>query len=504
MNKIKIFGLITLMTWLSVFTGFAQTKIDRKPYAAGRFYEADSAKLVNNLGVLFGKAKSHNLQHILALICPHAGYAYSGEVAATAYKQLEPEAEYDNIFLIGSSHTMYLDGASVYSAGNYLTPLGEVKVNTALAKQLIAENKYISFVPQAHSHEHSLENQLPFLQYYLKKPFRIVPVIIGTNDKKELQSLANTLKPYLNDKNLFIISSDFSHYPRYRNAQNADSTTARGILTNNPEKFIEALRQNSRKDFPGLVTSACGQSSILTLLYMTQNMPDVHFVPLKYMNSGDVAPGDKSRVVGYFSIALVDPKIQSANDFLTLSDKKELLKIARTTLEDYINKKQIPEIDKSKLSKDLMVHSGAFVTLNKNHNLRGCIGRFTADEPLYKVVQQMTIAAATQDYRFQVVRPSELPLIDIEISVLTPMKKINSIDEIKLGRDGIYIVKGNHSGTFLPQVATETGWTRKEFLGHCAQDKAGIGWDGWKDAEIYTYQAIVFSEDKNIIQSPKE
>ena len=482
------------MSWLSNSTAFSQAEVNRQPYAAGKFYTADPTQLSQELNLLFSKAKDYDLHNVLALISPHAGYAYSGEVAATAYKQLDPNRQYDNIFLIGSSHTMYLDGASVYSAGNYITPLGEVTVNTELAKKLIKENKYISFVPEAHAREHSLENQLPFLQYHMKKPFRIVPIIIGTDDEKILKSIAATLKPYLNDKNLFVISSDFSHYPRYNDARKADTVTAEGIISNDPEKFKEALIENSRKHCPGLVTSACGHTSILTLLYMSHDMPDVKFIPLKYMNSGDVSFGDKSRVVGYFALALVQEKDPEEKDFLTTEDKKALLLIARETLEDYINTKQIPDIDPNNLSDDLKVHSGAFVTLNKEGNLRGCIGRFITDEPLYQVVQQMTIAAATQDYRFMPVRPSELPLIDIEISVLTPLKKIDNINEIKLGRDGVYIVKGTHTGTFLPQVAEKTGWSLEEFLGHCARDKAGIGWDGWKDAEIYTYQAIVFDE----------
>jgi len=155
---------------------------------------------------------------------------------------------------------------------------------------------------------------------------------------------------------------------------------------------------------------------------------------------------------------------------------------------------QLPKVDTASFSPALKVHTGAFVTLNKENRLRGCIGRFMADEPLWKVVQQMAVAAAVQDPRFPPVKPVEMDKTNIEISVLTPLKKINSIDEIKLGRDGIYLVKNNRSGTFLPQVATETGWNLEEFLGHCARDKAGLGWNGWKDAELYTYQAIVFDE----------
>jgi len=116
--------------------------------------------------------------------------------------------------------------------------------------------------------------------------------------------------------------------------------------------------------------------------------------------------------------------------------------------------------------------------------------------PLYQVIQEMAVASATQDYRFSPVQFNEVDGLEIEISVLSPMKRISDIRELKLGRDGIYIKKGSAAGTFLPQVATETGWTKEEFLGHCARDKAGIGWDGWKDAELYTYEATVFSESE--------
>ena len=160
----------------------------------------------------------------------------------------------------------------------------------------------------------------------------------------------------------------------------------------------------------------------------------------------------------------------------------------------YIKNDQIPEWDPQAMNESLKTETGAFVTLHKDNELRGCIGRFDSDMPLYQVVKEMAISAATQDYRFLPLKEEELDDITIEISVLTPMKKINSIDEIEMGTHGIYIRKGYASGTLLPQVADKTGWSREEFLGHCARDKAGIGWSGWKDAEIYTYKAIVFNE----------
>jgi hypothetical protein len=139
---------------------------------------------------------------------------------------------------------------------------------------------------------------------------------------------------------------------------------------------------------------------------------------------------------------------------------------------------------------------GVFVTLHLNGRLRGCIGRFTSSDSLYETIQDMARSAAFSDPRFPSLSRSEAPRIDIEVSVLSPLKRISSVDEFKLGRDGIYMIKGSRHGTFLPQVATETGWSTEEFLGHCAQDKAGIGYYGWKDAELYTYQTEIVNESE--------
>ena len=179
---------------------------------------------------------------------------------------------------------------------------------------------------------------------------------------------------------------------------------------------------------------------------------------------------------------------------LSTEDKKDLLEIARLTLDNYIRKGVAPSVNNDHYSVALETHAGAFVTLQKNGNLRGCIGRFQPNQPLYQVVRDMTISASTKDYRFKPVTTAELEEIELEISVLTPMVRIQDPSEILLGLHGIYIKKGSNSGTFLPQVATQTGWTLEEFLGHCARDKAQIGWNGWKDAEIYTYEALIFSE----------
>jgi AmmeMemoRadiSam system protein A len=368
-------------------------------------------------------------------------------------------------------------------------------VNTILANKLIKENSVFSNRADAHTREHSLEVQLPFLQYRLKKDFTIIPIVLGTQSPETCQRIAEILRPYLNRKNLFVISTDFSHYPDYDNAKNIDKATADAILSNSPENLLRLLANYEQKKILNLATNLCGWTSVLTLLFMTQGNPDIAFSHIQYKNSGDSEYGEKNRVVGYNAIAISLNEKKARTEFkLGDRDKKDLLAIAHKTVEQYVKNRKRPEVDENKLSPALKINCGAFVTLKKHGDLRGCIGRFDASEPLYRVVQEMAIASSTEDHRFNPVEPDEIPHLEIEISVLTPMRRINSIDEIQMGKHGIYIRKGYRSGTFLPQVATETGWTKEEFLGHCAQDKAGIGWDGWKDAEIFIYEALVFGE----------
>lgn len=475
--------------------------VNRNTYAAGKFYTDNKAELEKELQRLFTKAEPNSTKNLLAIISPHAGYVFSGQVAASAFNQVDAKKKYENIFIIASSHVMLFDGASIYCNGNYETPLGEVKVNTTLAQKLVNENKNIlQNYPEPHYNEHSVEVQLPFLQYKLGKNLQIIPVIIGTDNIEVLKKIADILKPYFNSNNLFVISSDFSHYPSYNNANEIDANTASAILTNNTNNLISTLENNSKRKIGNLVTSLCGWTSVLTLLYITEtnkNLDSTAFVfkKIQYQNSGDSHYGDKDKVVGYTAIA-VSEKINkdSTSDFnLSDEDKTILLKLARNTIKNYLEKKK-NEIDSAIFSKSIKVPCGAFVTLYLNDSLRGCIGNFSQSTPLYKVIEEMAVASAMHDTRFNPVSKSELDSIKIEISVLTPLKKISSINEITIGKHGIYIKKGFHSGTFLPQVAAETGWTAEEFVGHCSQDKAGIGWDGWKNAELYTYKAIVFNE----------
>jgi AmmeMemoRadiSam system protein B/AmmeMemoRadiSam system protein A len=479
-----------------------QKLITREPAVAGQFYPGNPDELRAELSRLFTSAAVKKTEkNVLAVISPHAGYVFSGEVAASSFNQLDPNKKYKDIFIIGSSHRTAFDGASIYNLGNFKTPLGIVPVDIELATQLIAGHKCFNSRTDAHLYEHCLEVQLPFLQYRLKNEFKIIPIVIATQNPQTCRQIADALKPYFTDENLFVISTDFSHYPSYEDACQTDKLTANAILSNRPQELIRTLDANESKGIDNLATSLCGWTSVLTLMYITEKMAEISYIPVIYENSGDAKGyGDKSRVVGYNSIAVINEKSDklsedsSAASFLSPRDKRELLSLARNTIDTYLNKEEVFKPRTDNYSAALKTPAGAFVTLHEAGNLRGCIGQFEPADPLYKVVQEMAIASATRDSRFMPVTAQELSQIHIEISVLTPLKKIQSIDEIELGKHGIYIKKGYHSGTFLPQVANDTKWSLEEFLGHCARDKAGIGWDGWKDADIYTYEAIIFSE----------
>lgn len=469
----------------------------RDPVVAGQFYSANPEKLKSDLKTFFKEAKSPlNKSHLHAIVVPHAGYIYSGNVAASAYNQIDPNIQYDRVFIIASSHRTRFNGASIYNKGNYNMPLGQVEVDIDLANKLIEENAVFTYFKFAHNEEHSLEVQLPFLQYQLKHDFKIVPIVIGTNNPNQIESIAKALKPYFNEKNLFVISSDFSHYPEYSDACEVDKITADAIIRNDASGFLETIEKNEKKKIKNLATSICGWTSVLTLLEITQDDKALEYNLVDYQNSGDKSFADTSRVVGYWAISVRKNKEIKNSFILSDEDKINLLKLARNTIEQKVNGDSIPKLKPKDYSEILNAQVGAFVTLTKNKELRGCVGRFQPETPLYQVIQEMAVAAAANDHRFNPVEKDEMEMIDIEISVLTPLNKIEDSSEIELGRHGIYIKQGYNSGTFLPQVAEKTNWSVEEFLGHCAQDKAGIGWSGWKMAEVFTYEAIIFHESE--------
>ena len=512
--------ILTTTMMMNGCKGQTQAPVVRPATQANRFYTGDARELSEEVDSFLALHRNGaKYSNVAAVIVPHAGYYFSGNVAASAYMAIAPKKQYKRIFLLGPSHHEWLDGASVNTeADYYATPLGQVKVDHETAVALT--DSVFRYRPEAHDKEHCLEVQLPFLQRFFTLHSSlitstevppIVPIIISTNDYDKLKRMAEALKPYFTDENLFVISSDFSHYPSYEDAYEVDARTGKAVESGDVEEFIATINVNARSGKRNLHTSACGEFAIITLMLMLDKQYEVKH--LMYQNSGDIDNHDHNRVVGYHSFAILrngnngSGQTRTNTDFvLSDADKGMLKNIAFNSIRDSLDGKPIAQpaltsylspltSDLSLLTSDLSPLTskcGAFVSLHKHGHLRGCIGHFGEDYPLHEIVAEMARAAAFEDPRFMPVTRDELNDLDIEISVLTPMRRIQSLDEFELHRHGIYIKKGYRSGTFLPQVADEVNWTKEEFVGHCSQDKAGLGWDGWRDAELYVYEAIVF------------
>jgi MEMO1 family protein len=493
-----------ILTIFVIMKTFPQDRtVDRQPIAAGRFYPASKEALTSDIAQLFKNCKKLSEKYeVRAIISPHAAYVYSGEVAAAAYSTIPGNSVFENIFIIGSSHIMAFSGASVYNTGDYITPMGKLKVNREIANKLIKENKVFNFPTSAHLQEHSIEVQLPFIQYYFKETPMIVPIIIGSSNKEDIKKIAEALRPWFNSKNLFVISSDFSHYPPYKDAVETDNLTAVSIASGDPDTFLKTLETNSAKHIKGLATSMCGWTSGLTLLYLAEGNDKLEFKLVDYCNSGDSPYGGKDEVVGYHAIALVNKNQNSQLKgdkeeafTVTPEESARLFSIARNSIRFMLSEKSRMPIDETTIPSGLKKSLGAFVTLKIDGALRGCIGRFTSSDPLYEVVQASALSSAFEDPRFSPLTEDEFEKTEIEITVLGPLKKIDDINEIVLGKHGIYIKKDFRSGTMLPQVATENGWTVEEFLGYTSREKAGLGWDGWREAELFIYDGLVLEEN---------
>jgi len=461
----------------------------RPPAVAGAFYPTDAKIIQEKIDSFLSQTKKVLPDKPQILIVPHAGIDYSGQTAAWGFKQIENK-NYNKVIILGASHQHWFDHAAVYSTGSWETPLGKVPINEPLAEKIIDENKSILADKENHQREHSLEMELIFLQKVLAN-FEIVPILVSQTNPQLLDDLAKKIADSFDERTLLVVSTDFSHYPPYETAKKADEEIIEAILSRRAETFQDKFAQVKQKNYPGLETPACGSQAIIISLKVGELIGIKNYQKLAYQNSGDTPQGDRQRVVGYAAIAGWGSQ---TNEELDSAAQKEALAIARQTLKEYLVSQKIPQIKPK--NKALEKKLGAFVTLEKNGQLRGCIGQFEPDQPLYQVIQQMAVAAAVQDHRFSPVTADELDQLTIEISVMRPKKKISDWRKINLGVNGVVIEKEGRSGTFLPQVATDTGWSREEFLSQLCSQKAGLPPDCYKDPKttIYTFQAQVFKE----------
>lgn len=444
----------------------------KEPSVAGSFYPADPVELKSTVAEFLSRAEKKDVPgRILALISPHAGYVYSGQVAAFGYKNLH---DIDTVILIGPSHYGNFQGASVYAEGSFKTPLGEIPIDERLARSFIDTNEDVGFYPDPFAREHSLEVQLPFLQGALGR-FKIVPILISQPTPAMFEHLTELIAQTLasNKRAIIVASSDLSHYHDYEIALGKDS------------KMIESIEQLSPVQCESTVRSGkgemCGAYPVMVAIEASRRMGANQAVVFKYANSGDVT-GALDSVVGYVSLGIYKTPLSD-------DEKKELLDLARRTIVERV--RNAGEIEYETQLPKFRAEAAVFVTINRQGRLRGCIGNIVPVMPLYQSVIKNAISASVHDPRFIPMSPSELDDMEIELSILSPLIPVESTNEIVVGRDGLYIIKGKHTGVLLPQVAPAFGWTREEFLEHVSE-KAGLPNDAWRDgAQLFRFEAEV-------------
>ena len=455
---------------------------------------------------------------IKALIVPHAGIYFSGLCAATAYQTLltnkenfEKNKKIKRVIILSPSHTKAFTGISLPDYNAYETVLGTIKVD-AKTVEILKENNLFKNEPETHDREHAIEVQLPFLQKTIES-FEIVPLIVGHIDNNQYNEICNTLKKIIDDKTLIIISSDFTHYGSnygyapfsdniFRAIRFVDSLAINAITANDPLTLVDKFNESLNKT----QATICGQNSIKILLkLLEQNVlgnlnsklscyytsPQMSLARSKNdieELTKDVTDDLAQTSVSYAGIVFTSQKLDELKkeEQLTEYEKKSLLKLAQDTIENNLSKEKTAEhLLWPVISSGLKKEAGAFVTLNtKDGQLRGCIGRIVSDLPLFQTVQIMAKTAAFNDTRFSPVTQNELDDIVIDITVLTPPKKIDSYKDIELGKHGIILKKltkdkGSVSSVFLPQVPPSFGWNLQTTLEQLAL-KAGLGKNDWQ------------------------
>jgi MEMO1 family protein len=467
----------------------------RPAAVAGAFYPADPAELAKTVDALIAGANQSPLDAI-ALVAPHAGYVYSGPVAAYSYASLKGR-KIDRVIVIAPSHYEAFAFSSVYDGAAYTTPLGRVPVDSAFAAKLASGAKSIRLSGLGHQAtrdkpEHSIEVQLPYLQRALGT-FQLVPIVMGDHRYEYCRELALAIAKQLEGTTgtLIVASSDLRHYLTYDENVKADRKTLNAIA--------EYDYLSMSRNFASGAWEACGGGPIVAAMMAAERLGASEARVLKYANSGDIPGGDRSRVVGYGSAAFLKAagKAGAERPFtLDAREQSELLAIARRSVESIVkDKKQYepPALSAGALAQE----RGAFVTLKERGQLRGCIGYVAPIKPLYLTVRDVARFAATEDTRFRPVPPGELGALEYEISVLSPMRRVIDTKEIVIGRHGLLLRNGANEGVFLPQVPVEQKWSLSEYLRELGF-KAGLNAEAWRApaSDLFRYTAVVFGEGK--------
>jgi AmmeMemoRadiSam system protein B/AmmeMemoRadiSam system protein A len=469
---------------------------------AGRWYPADPPTLNEMLDLQFSAAEQAPMDEVCALILPHAGYQYSGPIAAYGLKAVS-ERRPARIVLLGPSHRVPMRGyASLPGATHYRTPLGESELDTAFI-ELLLQHGMFRRVAQVEEVEHSVQILVPQIQHALGA-VPLVPIVVGQLTLNESRAMAGILRDLLDDDTLVIVSSDFTHYgPNYgylpfrddipENLERLDMAAWKAIKSKEPGAFEAWVEAHD--------ATICGTCPILVLLSMLPEDAGPHL--LQYGTSGEIT-NDYENSVSYLSIAFTGSwkRENLASDTtatalpLSQEDKEGLLRLARETLQRYVAEEKMPAPEELgiDLSPAMQQTMGAFVTLHAHGKLRGCIGEIEPRRPLYEAVMAHAVNAGLKDHRFPRVTAAELPELEFEISVLTPPQPVDSPERIVIGRHGMTVEKAGHRAVFLPQIAPQQGWDRDTTLDHLCL-KAGLPADAWRQGAAFTvFEAVVFGE----------
>jgi AmmeMemoRadiSam system protein B/AmmeMemoRadiSam system protein A len=432
---------------------------------------------------------------LVGLVSPHAGYVYSGHVAAEGYELLK-DKDIKRVIVISPSHVAAFQGASVYNGTGYKTPLGTIPVDQDFCRKLADKHSSIALSDEGHETrrqgrmEHALEVQLPFLQRVLDD-FSLVPIIMGDQQYETCRQLGIALAETIEDKKTIIVaSSDLSHFHSYDEAVKLD------------QKVVNAVKEwdhiNLSRNLNRRIWEACGGGPIVTTMIASERLGANEAQILKYANSGDVPIGEKRSVVGYMSAVFYKTGSSAQQDEfefkLSQNEQDHLMNIAKNSVRSAVESGAVYECSSggyASLEKD----RGAFVTLNERGQLRGCIGYVSAVQPLFETIRGAAISAALKDPRFPPVSKEELDQLSFEISVLSPFHQVYDAESIIVGKHGLMIRKGRNEGLLLPQVASDNKWDRLTFIQQTCR-KAGLPPDAWKDddTDIFVFSAFVFGE----------
>jgi AmmeMemoRadiSam system protein B/AmmeMemoRadiSam system protein A len=485
------------------------------------FYTDDPVELAKQIAGFFAKAERADIDGtIAALVCPHAGYIYSGAVAAAGYKQLEG-LSYDTVVVIAPSHRAFFRGASIFSGGAYRTPLGEIPLDLDLCGKLTSIDPDIALSDLGHDatgggYEHALEVQLPFLQIVLGQ-FALVPIIMGDQEYQTAKLLGELIGRWATlGHTLIVASSDLAHGHSYAETKKLDETAAAAIEKFSPSHFYDRLQ--------GGAFEACGGGPITAAMIASQAIgADTARVVCK-RNSGDATGVKSGYIVGYMSAVLYgspasessrqskldarftprdrrhdQDRSERARPYTSLHTDQDLSDSERELLRTAARRSLDHSVKGARLecpaapTERLREKRGAFVTLKLHGELRGCVGYVRPYKPLLDAVWEMAESAALRDDRFIPVEASEVDDLEVEITVLSPLKRITNPDEVLVGRHGLLISRGHQSGVLLPQVPVENDWDRETFLAHTCL-KAGLPTDAWQDPktvlEIFTAEVF--------------